>query len=66
MRCFYEFIKVLKIIDEINERYDRYDRYDRYIIAYDNLTSYKRSYTYIKKIVFFFDKVNSKHPFIRK
>ena len=50
-------IKVLKIIDEINERY---------IIAYDNLTSYKRSYTYIKKIVFFFDKVNSKHPFIRK
>ena len=50
-------LKVLKIIDEINERY---------IIAYDNLTSYKRSITYIKKIVFFFDKVNSKHPIIRK
>jgi hypothetical protein len=53
MRYFYEFIKVLKIIDELNESY---------IIAYENLTSYKSSNTYIKKIVFFFDKVNSKHP----
>jgi len=50
-------IKVLKIVDEINEGY---------IMAYDNLTYYKRSYTYIKKIVFFFDKINSKHPIIRK
>lgn len=57
MRCFYEFIKVLKIIDEINESY---------IIAYDNLISYKSSNTYIKKLTIFFDKVNSKHPIIRK
>ena len=49
-----DLVKVFKNIDEGMESY---------IIAYDNLTSYKCSYSYIKKIVFFFDKVNSKHTF---
>ena len=53
MRCFNEFVKVFKNIDEGMENA---------IISYDNLISYKSSNTYIKKIVFFFDKVNSKRP----